>query len=643
MSPKRLLLITLMGAFITQGLWAQLAMPQFFSDDMIVQRQRPIRVWGSAAPFETVRISLNQTVTIATADEHGEWRGFLSPMVAGGPYSLEVAGQTDTLEFQNVLVGEIWICAGQSNMERPLKIIPGGTQAAAHYPEIRLLHVTRDMAASPKDDILPTRWRECTPTTAGNFSAVGYFFGRRLYEELGVPIGLIDITWGGTGIDTWLPPEIAVEGEVSVPVVDLEAIQDSIEQLQDTWEEQVESTDIGWQQGWATMDMSWQQTWPTMNVPGIWEARGLHGYDGSVWFKRTFYIPASLMNDTLELILGRIDDSDQTFINGQLVGETLNDPGFKRRYSIPPGIVHEGHNEITIRVTDLQYVGGLLGGDGNMRITNGGWIGHLNGDWHYQQGTPNLPPKPLDLKPNDYPSLLYNGMVAPLECYTMRGVAWYQGEADLNEPYHYRYRLPELIDAWRDRWDIGEFPFLYVQLPNFRPPVTQPSESSWATMRESQSKALEVPRTGMAITIDVGDSYNIHPPDKESVGERLSLEARRNFYYESSLPTAPSLNYVTLQDSQIMVHFRDAGDGLMLLDESQPLNGFAVAGEDGKFFWAEAELTGPNRVVVRSPQVPDPKYVRYAWSDNPGTLNLYGPAGLPAAPFRTDTFTVPWQ
>lgn len=628
-----------------------LSLPYFFADNMVLQQLQPIRVWGLAAPFERVEVRLHQRDGVARADAAGHWAVDLAPLPAGGPYVLSVAGETETVSFQNVMMGEVWICAGQSNMEWKLWRTENGDQevANADYPNIRLFKVPKTMAASPQSDLSGGQWEVCTPESTRDFSGLGYFFGRGLHQDLGVAIGLIEVVWGGTRISSWMSPQsLADDPNFSAAVAELDdldipALEANILQAQADWDAQVDDVDIGLQQNWQQDNFNWG-AWPTMDVPRTWESAGLQDVDGVVWFKRAFQLTAGQAQNNITLSLSKVDDSDQTYVNGQLVGETLLDPGQERLYTIPAAVLQPGQNVITVRVTDYGYVGGLIGGNQPMRLTQGGWSSPLSGPWHYQRGTPDLGPRPLPLSPNDYPSLIYNSMVHPLHKLGMKGTIWYQGESDISDPYYYRDYFASLIDTWRTSWGRGEFPFLFVQLANFRPPATMPGQSGWATLRESQALALSRPRTAMAVAIDVGEANDIHPKNKQTVGYRLNLAAKGLAYTEQGLRySSPRWRSATAANGEMLLTFDEVGTGLQSLHGQANLRGFAIAGADGQFVWADAEIRGPDQVAVFSPQVPAPVFVRYAWSDNPGTLDLYNSEGLPAAPFRTDTLPVVWQ
>lgn len=630
--------------------WAALSLPPFFSNHMVLQQLRPIRIWGTATPQDSVRIEMQGQSVRVVADAAGKWQGLLLPVPAGGPYQLTVQSGGETRTFTDVLVGEVWLCAGQSNMEWELWRANNGLAEVsnANFPQIRLLEIPKELAMTPQASTPPTQWAVCNPITARSFSAVAYFFGRHLHQNMNVPIGLIEATWGGTGINTWMSGASLADDPLyssmiaEMPVLDIQAIRDSIAAAQVAWDAQLSVLDIGLQQQWEQSDFAWQG-WPTMSIPRTWESGGLPNTDGVVWFKRSFVFPASFGQDSVTVHLGRIEDEDQTYINGHLVGSTPRDPGRLRTYRVPVSLLVAGENVITVRVTDYAYVGGLVGGGQPMRIYAEGWEASLVGNWHYQLGTVELGQRPLELLPNDYPTMIYNGMISPLQPMSIQGVIWYQGETDANSPYYYRDYFRTMIDTWRTEWGIGNIPFLFVQLASFRQPPALPVQSGWATLRESQALALLRPRVGMVTAIDIGDANDIHPLNKQDVGLRLGLAARRIAYREDVVDKGPRWAYTEKENDSIVITFSDVAAGLQSIHGETNLRGFAIAGENGQFVWADAQITGPNKVRVRSAAVPNPRYIRYAWADNPGVLDLYNSAGLPALPFRTDALPVPWQ
>lgn len=627
----------------------QMSTSPIFGSNMVLQRNHPIRIWGKAPAGTQVNLRLHTQLSLAFADNDGNWEAVLGSLPAGGPYSLEITSPAGNVTHTNVMLGEVWLCAGQSNMQRPLKIATNGTAeaAAANWPNIRLLTAPEQLATTPMRTLPAMNWQICTPTNAGNFSGTAYFFGRDLYQNLNVPIGLITVAWGGTGIDTWISPSgLAAFPQMNqslaqLPFINLETLENSINEAQATWDNRLETEDLGLQQNWQSNATNWSN-WPSMLIPNHWEAEVLPNRDGSVWFKKTMTLTAAQAAQPIQLSLGRIDDSDQTWVNGHFVGQTDRNPGILRSYTVPAQYLVAGTNTVTVRVRDYGYVGGMLGGAENMKAERDFWTVSMSGYWHYQIGTPNLGERPLDLDPDDYPALIFNGMVAPFLGLRIAGVVWYQGESNTDSPFAYRDKQIKLIDDWRQQWGIGDFAFITTQLPFFRTTVSQPGHSSWATLRESQAHTLKRANTAMACLIDKGDPYDIHPGDKFTFGTRLARAARKLVYNHNIIARGPSFQEASIAGANITITFRTHGSSLQ---SSSPTNlaGFAIAGENGQFVWANAQLINGQTVRVSHPSVPNPRYVRYAWSDNPGSLNLFNAAGLPAEPFRTDHLPTPWQ
>lgn len=627
---------------------AQITLPSFFADHMVLQRDKLIKIWGTAPAGTAINISLHTQLSFAIADNTGHWEAILGALPAGGPYQLHINGTDGSqLLFEDIMMGEVWLCAGQSNMERPLKFLNNSNAeiADANWPNIRYFSMPKELASQTTTQVDMNDWQICSPETAGNLSGVAYFFARDLHADLGVSIGIVDVSWGGTAIDTWLSIDAlhqVGESDASLPSQTVEELENAIAQQQMDWEDELETTDIGLMQQWQNDNVNWD-SWPTMMLPKPWEADALVNRDGSVWFKKTFHLTASQATQAATLRLGRIDDSDQCWINGQLVGSTYMSSGAFRVYNVNASILQAGENTITVRVRDHGYIGGMLGPDTDMRIHAAMWQVSLVGHWHYREGTPNLGTYPPNLDPDDYPSLIYNGMLHPLLGLQIAGINWYQGESNTHDPFVYRRKLIKLIDSWRQAWAIGDIPFIVVQLPFFRPVSSHPDESSWATLRESQTFAYKRERTALVCTIDTGDAFDIHPNNKLTVGARLAQAAQQLVYDADVDARSPDVYTALPSGNEVYVFFRTYGSSLQSSDGDAAIRGFAIAGANGQFVWANASILNNQTVRVSHPSVPQPLYVRYAWADNPGALNLINAAGFPVIPFRTDEFTTPWE
>ncbi len=616
-----------------------------FTDNMVLQRDIELPVWGRATPKAKVTVIFKKQKIAALADENGEWSVTLAPESAGGPFDLKIVGK-DSIILSNILIGEVWICSGQSNMEWSVSNSNNAEEeiAAADYPNIRLFQVNHATSLNHQDDVDAGGWQACSPATVPGFSAVGYFFGRTLHEELGIPIGLIKTAWGGTIAEAWTAGEFLREMDDFAEVMDsLQTTATTEEELQaeyeakvQAWQQAVDAKIANAQEGgpaWEHEDVD-ETSWDSMELPVLWESAGLPGFDGIAWFRTSFELD-STFNGNFTLSLGPIDDQDITFINGVKIGATgvYNTP---REYTVPDGLLKPGKNVVAVQALDTGGGGGIWGDASQMWLKNADESTNidLSGEWKYKVGVSlsDVPPRPASPDSPNRPTVLYNAMLEPLMPYAIRGAIWYQGESNATRAYQYRELFPTMINSWRANWSQGDFPFYFVQLANFRQVRDLPVESDWAELREAQSMTLSLPNTGQAVIIDIGDADDIHPKNKQDVGKRLALNALALDYGQDIVYSGPVYTSMSIDDNRIKLIFDHVGGGLVAKDGD--LSGFAIAGEDKKFVWAEAVIDG-NTVVVSSPEVDNPVAVRYAWADNP-VCNLYNTEGLPASPFRTD-------
>lgn len=642
MKTKNFLLLAVLFSCIL-SVKAEVKLPGIFSSNMVLQQGMEIPVWGWANSGEEVAVSLNGTSVRTTAGENGKWKVKLPVQDYGGPYTLKVKG-SNSITFDNVMIGEVWVCSGQSNMEWPLANAKNGAEevAAANYPKIRLFTVPRHVAQFPEEDIESGEWVECTPETVPSFSAVGYFFGRNLLEELDVPIGLIHSSWGGTVAETWTSPEtIQNDPDFKAPMhelqqMDLEAFRKEKEtKLRQLLHGDIPTKDSGMQNGeavWAAPALN-DQNWNTIEVPGLWEEQGYFDIDGIAWYRKEIDLTEEQTQSNLQLHLGKIDDSDITFLNGIEIG-TTNAYDAERVYTIDKKLLKPGKNMIVVRVDDTGGGGGLWGDPKDQFVAIGQDRIDISGDWKFKIAKAVL--QNIDLGPNSYPTLLYNGMINPIVPFGIKGVIWYQGESNADRAQQYRRIFPNMIKDWRAQWGQGDFPFLFVQLANYMKPDRQPGDSEWAELREAQTMTLDLPNTGMASTIDIGEADDIHPRNKQDVGKRLALNAFKVAYNKDIVYTGPMYESVEFKDGKAYITFTETGSGLAVKDKYGYVKAFAIAGADRKFHWAKAEIINPNTVVVQSYAVPDPVAVRFGWANNPDDLNLYNLEELPANPFRTD-------
>lgn len=646
---------------------ADVALPHIFSDHAVLQREIAVPIWGTGAPGENVAVEFANQTQKTVADAEGNWQIKLAPMAAGGPFVLTVKGK-NTLQRADILVGEVWLCSGQSNMEMSMNGTPGGIGDAAksNDSKLRWLEPAHDPAASPQSDN-NMRWESDAPESALRFSAVGYYFAQRLRRELGpnVPIGMINSSWSGSAAEPWVPLSQLATSPTFAPRLEkldadiakyqakkadydaadaaaLAKYQTELARL----ESQVAANDAGLKAGWENPAFD-ARDWKTLKIPGRPDDNGFAGLGGAFWFRREIEIPASWAGRALSLHFGNVDERDTTYFNGTQIGAT-NEIG-DREYPIPANLVKAGRNVLTVRVLDFGHnAGGLQGVDFHYWIAPVGAETEkisLAGDWQFRDGTtfPRdskfRPPTPRanPAATSQTPAALWNGMIAPLVPYGLRGVLWYQGESNAGRAGEYRELFPLLIKSWRAAWDEGDFPFLWVQLAAYQAAQEQPSDHEWSYLREAQTMTLALPKTAMASAIDIGDATNIHPGNKKEVGERLARAAMAVAYGKTDEYSGPLYDSMKIEGNKIRLKFTHSGG---LVAKNGALREFAIAGADQKFVWADAQIEG-DAVVVSSDAVPNPVAVRYAWAVNPDKANFYNGAGLPASPFRTDGWPQP--
>jgi len=623
---------------------AQVRLPRLVSDSMVFQRDSRTRVWGWASPGEKVMVRFNGKAYASVTAPDGKWVVELASMPAGGPYDMSIDA-SNHITVKAILIGDVWVCSGQSNMELSMERVKekyAGEIAQSRNPAIRQFIVPlRYEFNSPQADLAGGVWQTATPVSVLSFSATGYFFGRALYEQYHVPIGLIRCAVGGAPVEAWLSEKTlqqypaqyatAVKYKDAAYPQGIRRREDSISRA---WYQRIAQQDTGLHDVRPWFDPAYDASaWPETDMPGFWADQGLPPVNGVMWFRKEVEVPERLTGRPVKLMLGRIVDLDSVYVNGVLVGTTAYQYP-PRRYEIPAGILKPGKNIFVVRVINSAGKGGFVVdkpywfGVGDDRIS-------LEGKWRYRLGT-TAEPLPSTTFFQYQPSGLFNGMIASLVGYRVKGVIWYQGEANADRAWEYRRLFKDMITDWRRHWGEGDLPFLYVQLPNFGEAKAQPGDSHWAELREAQLQTLSVPHTGMAVAIDIGEWNDLHPLDKKDVGQRLALAARAVAYGEKGLVySGPLFQSMRREGAMIHLRFTHTGSGLVAKGGGA-LKGFAVAGPDKHFVWADAVLAG-DEVVVHSDQVTVPVAVRYAWADNPSDANLYNKEGLPASPFRTDT------
>ena len=625
-----------------QSVHGQIKLPRLVRDSMVLQRDANIKIWGWAAKDEKITLKFNDKSYKTKATVDGKWFVILLPMKAGGPYTMDISA-SNKITLKDILIGDVWICSGQSNMVHQMELHSVRYEneiEQANYPEIRHFWIPRLTDLQQPHDDLPTGyWKWANPQDVRQFSAVAYFFAKKIYEKYHVPIGLINASVGGTPIEAWTSEE---------GLKDFSSIINTIQKNKDTayinninraaannTNRQQQQTDLGLIGEKKWFDVSYvPKGWHTINVPGYWEDQGIKDLNAVVWYRKEIDVPVSMTGIPAKVFLGRIVDADVLYINGKQVGNTTYQYP-QRRYNVPADLLKPGKNIFVIRVTNTAGKGGFVPDKPYSLIAGHDTI-DLKGYWQYKIGDVFKPQVggSIGISAQNQPTALYNAMIAPLINYTIKGFCWYQGEANTWNPGEYAKFQPEQIIDWRNKWKQGDLPFLYVQLPGFMDFNYLPSESNWAMLRESQLKSLSVPNTAMAVAIDLGEWNDIHPDNKKDVGERLALAAEKIAYGENIVYSGPIYQSSKIEDNKIIINFSNVGSGLITKD-GEELSEFAIAGADKKFIWAKSKIEG-NTVVVWSDEITNPIYVRYAWADNPVNPNLFNKDGLPASPFRTD-------
>lgn len=637
-------------AFVLMALFASanVRLPKLTGSNMVLQRNKPVNIWGWADKGEQVSVSfLGKTYNTTTTDSI--WKIVLPAMKEGGPYDMTIKGRNE-IKLKNILIGDVWLCSGQSNMGYVLKNTSNANEELpeANYPMIRLFTIKKHYSAKPLYQAAKTtKWEACTPKTAGDFSAVAYFFGRKLHTDLNVPIGLIFAAYGGTTIESWTSKE-GLAGEptfgskaAAIEQFDFDAEDKKNIQRYNEWIKTVNAKDAGVQNGTYVWAASYNDTWNEVKLPAFWdESQELKAVkDGVIWFQRKITLNADqTLNDAI-LNLGAVSDEDVTFFNGKEIGHTIDNKSLKRKYTVPRSLLKEGENYITVRITNYRDKGGMYANDAELFLQTVSGKVALAGTWTFKVGLDTVVPTGVSkqLNTRQIPCILFNAMIAPVVNTTIKGVLWYQGESNAERAYQYRDLFTRMIKDWRNHFNDEQLPFVYVQLPNYKKVATQPKDSEWAELREAQAMALKLPNTAMVCAIDQGEADDIHPKYKNEVGRRAALQAEYMVYgLKDSAASGPVFKSSKNTGDKILIEFNTSG--LKTSDNGKEVKGFAIAGKNGKFYWASAEIINATTVAVYSSLVKEPVAVRYAWSDNPGTLNLTDQSGLPAYPFRTDSF-----
>lgn len=647
---KKLFMLLLLGSLgVAATFGASLKLPKILGDHMVLQQNSFTKLWGWTDPLQEVKVttSWNQKTYRVAADQQGNWKVTVSTGQAGGPYTVTIqAGITRVLE--DILLGEVWICSGQSNMEWQLRRAETAEEEIplSGFPEIRLFTVEKHIATRPMED-LNGSWQLCTPETSKDFSAVGYFFGKMLHQELGVPVGLVNTSWGGTPSESWTSKEkLSTFGDFDQELEQLYGATDQeverarkdqlrIEAMIKAQQDFENPENIGYKEGWMDAEFD-DSDWDLIPVPAEWSSvEEIGTLEGVVWMRTVIRIPDEWIGRALSLDLGPVDEMDITYINGVEVGTNrlINNWNVPRYYQVPASLVNSGELQLAIRIVNTNAQGGIFGAPEQLKIYPTGKSEQspvpLAGSWKYKIAY-KFPEVPMVFNSHT-PSVLYNGMLHPLKNMSIKGAIWYQGESNQTRAVQYRSIFPGMIESWRETWRQGDFPFYFVQIA----PYDYGPEQSSPELREAQFLTLSrVKHTGMAVTMDIGNPGDIHPTNKRDVGKRLALWALAKDYGQKLVYSGPLYREQSIEEDKIRVHFNYTGSGLKAM--GGPLTHFEIAGKDQIYHPAKAVIEGET-VLVSASEVSSPVAVRYGWS-NTAEPNLFNMEGLPASSFCTDSW-----
>ena len=623
--------------------------PEFsaiFGDHAVLQRDQPIATWGKAQPASLVTVKLGTGTVQATADSKGTWRAQLPRMAAGGPYELSVSANGGTTTLKDILVGDVFLCGGQSNMELPMANATNAPMDVAFSanPQIRFANIVRDSSPVFLGDFKTApQWRVAGAQTTGQASAVCYHMARSLHRQYKVPVGFVNASWGGSSIQSWISgASLRKLGgyRQALDVVDAYGV-DVAEGMraeaarQDAWWAGVDPA-AGAQRAWAGPEFD-DSAWPSMELGGRWSESAIEAvskHRGVAWFRTTVELTAQQADAVTQVLLGQIATADTTWVNGVRVGASTN-WWSGREYAVPKGVLKAGKNVIAVRVLDDDNGGGLVSPADQrvLRAADGARIA-LPARWKYQIGSQvkaAQPPTPWEA-PTSL-TTLYNGMIAPLKGYKFKLVAWYQGEANAGAAQEYRSLLPLLFEDWRNTFAQPDLPFVVAQLTAFGSVATKPGYSAWAELREAQSAAVRNdPHAGLAVTFDFGDRSDIHPAQKAIVGARLARAARVVAYGEKITPGGPQAVSATRSGKDILIRFTDTNGGLRTYSSDTAI-GFEACGAD-VCKYARATAKG-DTVTLHGAASKRVSKVRYAWADAP-FINLFSADDLPANAFELE-------
>jgi sialate O-acetylesterase len=642
----RSIIITLLLIASGNQVFAQLKLARLFSDHAVLQRQKPLPVWGWAKPDETISVSLAGQTLKTQANTEGAWRVIFQSFEAGGPYKMTVSATTETLTIEDILMGDVWLCSGQSNMEWAVASSDNFLKERknANFPQIRHFRVEHEVTLQPEKNLKTGDWKICQPETVGGFTAIGFFFAREIYQKLNVPIGILHSSWGGSQVEGWISKEAMLSSN---------ELKDYAQNLPTTWEEAdmrlantVKAKVLGNpnanpsiedERKYLQADFDFSK-WYTADPMGQWDWKGIWAWRGNGFMAKMVEIPSEMTGQITTLGLAEHFSYNEIYINGKPVSVGLLRGG--RKILVPANTWKAGMNKLMVKMNkaiEPEWYGlGLMGSSTDLFVSNETQTISLAGnDWKLMPSFSE--PYEFAHLSNNVGVSIYNAMIAPLVPYAIKGALWYQGESNAGRAFQYRKTFPLMIEDWRKKWN-DEFPFYFVQLAAYGSNQNSNQGSNWAELREAQTMTLKLPKTGMAVTTDVGNANDIHPTNKQDVAKRLAANALKTTYNQDVLHSSPMYKSVSFDKEKAIVTFDFTGKGLMVKDKFGYLKGFEIAGEDHVFYYAKAEIVG-DKVHVFHPKGVKSAAVRYAWSDAPEDANLFNSAGFPACPFRTDD----WQ
>jgi len=632
---------------VTIYTFGQLEPAKIFSDNMVLQREATVPVWGTANPGERVDVSLQTETVNSIADVDGRWKVNLPQFQAGGPFILTIKGASTMIEFKNVMIGDVWFASGQSNMEHPVQgweWIPHSTIfhwrgeiSDSNYSEIRLFSVPHYPSPNEQKDLPTGKWEIASPESVAGFSSTAWFFGKELHKKLKVPIGIINSSWGGTPIQTWMSSESLelFRDSVDFPAIPVnfdqkewsEKVEDSIEKNR-IRRNQISFPKVGLLDKINRLDFD-ESSWKSTGLldPG-------NHFENIVWLRKKIIIPETVASQELELSLGFLNRQSQIFLNGKEIGYFTYPQQIK--IEIHKNLVYEGENILSIRLAQPFGLSQVLGRKEQFYIANSdhSFAFRLTEDWKANDMLESSNPAAKSYQ--NSPAFLYNGMVAPIIPFAIKGFIWYQGESDAGRPHLYEKMFQQMIVDWRKCWKQVDIPFLFIQTSNIElSHEVDKNADSWCLLREAQQKALSLPYTGMAVSVDIGDQYDVHPKNKQEFGRRLALQALKIAYHQDVIADGPVYESFDIKGDTVVVNLKD-NDCPVKNENHLGLRSFEICGKDSVFHAANAYLR-INKIYVFSEKVKNPVAVRYAWTNNPKCC-LFNSAGLPLAPFRTDVF-----